>query len=412
MFIHQLDVKCAFLNGDLPQPVYMKIPKGVELIMDMKDSSGKVCKLVKSLYGLKQSPKCWYDKLHDYLLNINFSRSNADPCLYHSSHVYLVIHVDDIILISKSLEHLKEIKLKLTNRFEMRDLTSTPLKFLGLNITKTEHYLCIDQRELIQKVINMFGMRHSKTSNIPVQPNLKLEMNVDVCQENIPYRELVGCLMYIMLGTRPDICYAVTYFSQFQNCFNEEHFKYLKNVLRYLKKTQNFGLKYVKSNKSNNNIIISSYVDADFANNVFDRKSISGFLINVYDNIVLWKCKKQSVVALSSTEAEYVSLSACVTECIFIFALLCDILNKNVYPVEIFEDNQSCIKMASTLETKRSKHIDVRHHFLRDCVEKGQIILKYVCTAEQVADVFTKALPLPKFKYFIEKLNVVDILNL
>ena len=210
------------------------------------------------------------------------------------------------------------------------------------------------------------------------------------------------------IGSRPDLSYSISYFSQFQNCFSLEHWKYLKGVLKYLKVTELYGLKYEKSVSQTKNII-TGFVDADFGNNINDRKSISGFGIMLFNNFVLWKTKKQSTVSLSSAEAEYVALADCTTECIFIGQLLTEIINKNAFPIQIFEDNQSCIKLSNTLETKRTKHIDVKHHFVRDCVTTNKIVLSYVSTSEQIADIFTKALPVVKFKYFREKLHVVKM---
>lgn len=159
----------------------------------------------------------------------------------------------------------------------------------------------------------------------------------------------------------------------------------------------------------NSKINILAYADSDFANNISDRKSISGFLIKINKNIIEWKTRKQNVVALSSAESEYLSLSACVSECLFLGQMLSEILSINVFPINVFEDNQSCIKMASTMETKRTKHIDVRHHFLRECVEQEKIMLNYIPTENQQADVLTKALANPKFKNFRNCLNVVKI---
>lgn len=203
----------------------------------------------------------------------------------------------------------------------------------------------------------------------------------------LPFRELIGSLMYIMLGSRPDLCYNINYFSQFQNCYNETHWKQLKNVLKYVKKTKDYGLEFVKSNKK---IKVKAYVDADFANDTNDRKSITGFLIKLNSNTVFWKSKKQSIVTLSSCEAEYVALCHCVTECIYLSQLLNELIKNDIYPIVIYEDNQSCIKIANTLETKRSKHIDVRYHYIRDCVRENKIDIKYISTDMQEADIMTK----------------------
>lgn len=408
MEIHQLDVKCAFLNGVLNKPVYMKIPEG------LKASMNSVCKLYKALYGLRQSPKCWYDKLNSYLLELGFQKSKSDPCFYFTKSSYLLIHVDDIIIVSKSSSEVLSLKNQLMKTFEMRDFTKeSDFKFLGLNISKTKDVITINQRDLIQKVLKIFNMSDCKSAEIPIQSKLNLESTTcefsNICNKNYPYRELIGYLMYIMLGSRPDLCYCINYFSKFQNCYTEKHWKYLKNVLRYLKTSQNFGLKYTRSKNSNLSDLLTAYVDSDYANDVYDRKSVSGFVLKVYDNVVLWKTKKQSTVSLSSAEAEYIALSSCLTEVIFIKQLLEDCINCNIGPVSMFEDNQSCIKMASTLETKRTKHIDVKHHFIRNCVFEGVIILNYIQTSEQIADMFTKSLANVKFKYFRDKLNVISV---
>lgn len=400
--IHQMDVKGAFLNGELKEPVFMYLPKGI---------SGKenmVCKLKRSLYGLNQSPKCWYERFNNFMKSINFNRSNVDPCLYCKINIYLLIWVDDLIIMSNDKNEIDSVKNQLRIEFEMKDLTSNKIIFLGLEIEKVKDELYISQKNLIEKVLDLFLMTDCKPSKIPSEPKLNLLVG-DTADETLPYKELIGCLMYIMLGSRPDLCFSVTYFSQFQNCFNKSHWIHLKRVLRYLKSTKNYVLKYKRS--GNTDMVIKAYVDADFAYNINDRKSISGFLLNLNDNLIFWKSKKQATVALSSCEAEYVALSNCVTECIFIKQLLENLLDFNIKPIVIYEDNMSCIKVSTTLETKRSKHIDIRHHFVRDCIENNTIVLKYIPTDSQVADMMTKALPCVKFENFRKSLNVVSALQ-
>lgn len=177
--------------------------------------------------------------------------------------------------------------------------------------------------------------------------------------------------MYIMLGSRPDLWFAITYFSKFQNCFSNIHWKYLKNVLRYLKGTENYGLRYFKDSDRSTCNILSANVDSDFANDTMDRKSLSGFVLRVFGNLTFWKTKKQNTVSISRSEAEYVALSNCLTEVLFVKQLLEEILIYRISQIAFYEDNQSTIKIASTLETKRSKHIDVKHHFIRDIILKN-----------------------------------------
>lgn len=408
LLIHQMDVKCAFLNGELKEPVFMEPPEGLENVPD-----GYVCELRKALYGLRQSPKCWYDKLNKHLVSIGFTRSLSDPCLYFDKeNTFLLIHVDDLILISASEQKLNDIKQKLLEKFKMRDLTSKEkLKFLGLNISFIERGIFVHQKELIDKILCTFNMSDSRPSSIPMQPNSFLSYS-EKTDEKYPFKQLIGYLMYLMLGSRADLSFCVTYYSQFQNCYNKTHWESLKNVLRYLNATKSFGLMFYKSKISRNiseQVILTAFVDSDFGSDPIDRKSISGYTIKLFDNVIFWKTKKQATVSLSSSESEYVALSACVSECIFVGQLLNEILNVPVFPVYVYEDNQSCIKMASTLETKRTKHIDVKHHFIRDCVSQGLITLNYMPSAEQIADILTKPLSKIKFNYFCEKLNIISL---
>jgi transposase InsO family protein len=399
--IHQLDVKSAFLKSNLKEPVYMEIPEGLNY------KNNNVCKLKKALYGLRQSSKNWNECLNEHLLKINLKRSLVDPCLYTRNDIYVLIWVDDIILFSYFIETICEIKENLSKYLDIKDLTqSNKIMFLGIEIERQGDNIYISQRELIRKVINHFQMSDCKTSKIPIQHKLNLKQNENFdC--NLPYKQLIGSLMYLMLGTRPDLCYAISYFSQFQNNYNVEHWKHLKNTLRYLKETENLSLKFVKSNYQKQ-MNMSAFVDSDFASNINDRKSVTGYIIKLNDNLVCWKSQKQKTVSLSSCESEYIALASCVTECLFLGQLLTTAdFSAFVFPIKIFEDNQSCLKIASTLETKRSKHIDVKHHFLRQLVEEGKIKLTYVNTNQNTADIMTKSLSHVRFIYLRGNLNMV-----
>lgn len=399
LYVQQLDVNCAFLYGTLQNPVFMKQPEG------LNENPKLICKLTKSLYGLKQAPKTWNDLFHKKLTDLGLQRSKKDPCFYFNQVTFLLVYVDDVILFSKHQQNLDYIKLELSKDFKMKEFENSKLMFLGLEIKKYENELYITQKDLIRKTLDRFNMTQSKFAEIPMQSKLQLKIDDNVTDVNLPYRELIGCLMYIMLGSRPDLCYCVTYFSQFQNNYSQEHWKHLKQVLRYLNQTKDYGLKFTKS--YNSEITLKSYVDADFANNVIDRKSISGFVIKLNNNVIFWKTKKQNVVTLSSAESEYVALSLCITENLYLGQMLSEILNINVFPITIYEDNQSCIKMAMTFESKRTKHIDIKHHFIRDCIRENKVKLLYISTEMQQADIFTKALPKIKFCYFRDCLNVV-----
>lgn len=402
LHILQMDVKSAFLNGMLKSPVYMHQPPGFK----NENNNNLVCKLNKALYGLKEAPKCWNDTFHDKIITLGFQRSKKDPCLYFKPQgIYLLLYVDDLIIFAKYEEDINYIKHKLSEIFKMTEMKNESLTFLGLEISKFRNELFISQTKLIDKVLIRFNMNDCKGSDIPMQPKLYLASD-DKCSENLPYRELIGCLMYVMLGSRPDLCYSISYFSQFQNAHGKDHWHYLKNVLKYLNRTRNFGLKFVKENKSD--IQIHTFVDSDYANDPNDRKSITGFLIKMNNNTILWKTKKQNLVALSSTESEYVALCSSIMESLFINQILLEIFVKNK-PIVVHEDNQSCIRIASTLEMNRSKHIDVKYHFIRDCIAQNKVKLEYIPSEDQQADVLTKALPRVKFCYFRNLLNVTEL---
>lgn len=397
MSIHQMDVKSAFLNGTLKEPVYMKPPQGLQNVPE-----NYICKLVKSLYGLKCAPKDWNNCLNTYLIKIGFNRCEVDPCLYFKDNTYLLVWVDDIILMSISEENIIEVKNLLKSKFEMKDINvKNKFKFLGLEIERQDKYIYISQKELIDKILKRFNMFDCKESYIPLPFSLKINLDDKNQDElNLPYRELIGSLMYLMLGSRPDLCFSITYFSQYQHNYTPTHWKYLKNVLKYLKGSKEFKLKFEKSQNEINSLILDAYVDADFGSDINDRKSISGFVIKLNNNVICWKSKKQSVVALSSAESEYISLALCLTECIYIKQLIENVTNIVINQISVYEDNQSAIKIANTRETKRSKHIDVKHHFIRDLIEKNIIKLIYIPTDKQIADIMTKALARQKFEQF------------
>jgi hypothetical protein len=222
--------------------------------------------------------------------------------------------------------------------------------------------------------------------------------------KNIPYKEAIGSLMYLMIGTRPDIAAAVCKLSQFMQNPGLNHWSAIKRVFRYLQGTKDYELVY----KPNKNISVVGYSDADWANDLDDRKSISGYIFKVNGNTVSWSCKKQKVVALSSTEAEYMAYSEAVKEAIWIRELLKDLNYEQLEPSVIFEDNQSTIKLAKNpVQHSRTKHIDTRHHFIRQMIEENQIAIEYCPTEEMIADLATKGLTKSKFNYLRDKLGIV-----
>lgn len=402
-FFHQMDVRTAFLNGILKETVYMEQPKGFE-------TANMVCKLNRALYGLKQSPRCWYERLNNFLIQNEFSRSNSDHCLYiKGNHIeksmFLLVFVDDMIIACRHEEEIIFIKNKLKKEFDMQDMGELKY-FLGLKITQKRECetLEISQRKYIIDVLQKFGMLDCKPISTPMEPALNITIeNEDKGLETI-HRQLIGCLLYATMCSRPDICYAVTYLSRFQHKPNTETWTYMKRVLRYLKGTLDQKLTYDRNISEN---ALYGYVDADWGSDKQDRKSTTGYVYYIYGCLCVWSSKKQGSVSLSSTEAEYVALSEACTEVIWIKRILQEMGLKISNAIEIFEDNQSCINLTkNAVLHKRTKHIDIRHNFVRDLVEEKEVIVKYIQSEHQVADLMTKALSRSRFEKLVGKLGL------
>lgn len=387
--LHQLDVKNAFLNGILKEEIYMQIPKGVE------PRTGEVCKLKRTLYGLKQAPMEWNARFDMFVRDLGFTPCATDRCLYVSVNenvtMYLLLYVDDFIIASNDMGALNNVKEILKNEFKMRDLGELNY-FLGIKIERHGESLFLSQTSYIEKLINRFKMStcKPKLTPMPAKPFQDIQSNPMALK---PYRELIGCLMYACLATRPDLCAAVNYFSQFQTKATVALWEGLKRIIRYLQGTKNLGLWF----KGQTDTVLVGYADASWANCI-DRKSVSGYLFKTYGDLVVWASRKQRTVAQSSTEAEYIAIASAGTEYLWLIQLLAEMKVTIQEPVIIYEDNQSCISALESWDQKRLKHIDIKYHFIKELVKNKLISVKYVPTEDQTADIFTKGLAWDLFK--------------
>lgn len=400
--IHQMDVKTAFLNGNLNEEIYMTQPDGFA-----KDNL--VCKLNKSIYGLKQASRMWNDRFHQFIVKLGFQRSEYDYCLYviqdNNITVYLLLYVDDLILVGNNLIEINRIKSLLSAEFEMKDMKELKY-FLGISIERDigNGTLFISQEAYLKNVLKRFGMENCKGTRTPMELNVQLPRDENAAKTSMPYKELIGCLMYVVLTSRPDLSASVNYLSQFQSCATDTHYQHLKRILRYIKQTAGLKLIYQRTESAEPLI---GYADADYANDQNDRKSISGFVFKVFGSTITWSSRKQNTIALSSTEAEYIALSSAACEAVWIRGFLQDIGIKIEKPTKIYEDNQACIGIAEEpREHKRMKHIDVKYNKIRELVFLKMIKVLYVPSAQQLADIFTKSLPANSFEYLRSKLNL------
>lgn len=402
--ILHLDVKTAFLNGELKENVFMQQPEGFVL----KENENKVFKLKKAVYGLKQSGRAWNEKVDNVLLNIGYEKSKFEPCLYIKKNkdnllTIVALYVDDFFVFSADCNEINFLENYLNSKFKIKNLGEAK-QCLGIRINRDYDKECItiDQELYINDLLKRFGMVDSKIVSTPLDSSINLSnVEGEICDSKIPYQELIGSLMYLAVMTRPDIAHAVSLLSQYNNCYTKIHWQCAKRLLRYLKGTKHFSMKFCKENSK-----LIGYADADWGSSKHDRKSFTGYVFKFSGGSVSWKSCKQRTVALSTTEAEYMALCEAAKDAIYLRNLLCEITGK-LDCIDIYNDNQSAQKLASNpVFHDRSKHIDIRYHFLRNAVSENMINLKYMSTEEMVADILTKPLQNVKNSKFVNYLGL------
>ena len=395
LLLHQMDVKSAYLHAPIDEEIYVNQPAGYV-------TPNKVWRLNKSLYGLKQSGRNWHQTLNSYLKEQGFDQSTADPCVFikHESNdvTILLVWVDDIIIATNTTDLMSDIKSKLSLKFRMKDLGELS-SFLGIKFQQSKEKVTMSQEHYLRNVLKSFGMEDCKPRSTPCEPNLKSyeESNAEI-KDITDYRRMVGTLIYAMTCTRPDLAYTVTKLSQHLSCPTSADWAMLKHVFRYIKQSVAYKLTFTKSS----NLKINAFCDADWASSLQDRHSISGYVISLNENgpPISWKSKKQSSVALSTCEAEYMALSLTCQEAVYLTRLLNELLPTNLPPVIIKNDNQGALALVKNpVKHTKSKHIDIRYHYVRECYNENKINLDYVQSSKNIADIFTK----PPKKYFLRE---------
>lgn len=389
LLMHQLDIETAFLNGPLDEELYVRQPKGYE-----RGDKNQVLRLRKAVYGLKQAARQWFLELVKLMDTMGMRQSVADPCLFikdvDGKRVYLLIYVDDLLLIAEMQEHIDAMKETVMGAFKSRDM-GVPDYFLGLHLDRPNPrgQIIVSQRQYVKRLAERHGLTDAKPTLLPMSPGSgPQEAGTRLDQAGVErYQGLIGGLLYLATCTRPDVSYSVGKLARYAARPTEEHEAAALRVLRYLKGTARWGLKYAGPQR------LIGYCDADYAGDVDSRRSTSGYAFLLHGAAVSWSSKLQTTVAMSTTEAEYIAAATAAREGIWLKLLLAD-LGEADHPVQMRSDNQSAIHlMHNPGGTARSKHIDVANHFVRDRVARGELIVRYVGTKEMVADVLTKALP-------------------
>ena len=403
--LHQLDVKNAFLNGELEEEVYMQIPPGLEDGLN----NNMVCKLKKALYGLKQSPRAWFDRFAKAVSKSGYHQCQADHTLFVKFSVtgkiaILIVYVDDIILTGDDSEEILKLKKMLATEFEIKDLGNLRY-FLGMEVARSKEGIVISQRKYILDLLKETGMLGCKPAVTPMEsiriPNRGEEI---VPVDKGRYQRLVGKLIYLS-HTRPDIAYSVSVVSQHMNNPSEDHLEAANRILRYLKMTPGHGLIFKKST----NRKVEIYTDASWAGELTDRRSVTGYCSYVWGNLVTWRSKKQAVVSRSSAESEYRALALGICEGMWIQRLLRE-LKVEGGAVKMLSDSQAAISIAKNpVHHDRTKHIEIDRHFISEKVNNGIVELNYVPSRLQIADILTKALPRDNFEELKSKLGLYNI---
>ena len=402
--VYHLDVETAFLHGDMHETVYLQQPQGYV----PKGQENKVCLLKKAIYGLKQGSRNWNLKLDRTLKEMNLLQSQYDSCVYsfYSTHKCIVVglFVDDLIVFTNSIDYLKILKEGLSKMCDVKYLGPIQ-KCLGINVRcdKESGTIQLDQTDYITSLLNNFGMAGCRSCNTPMDPNSDpsstLSPQTAFNPANIPYQNAVGSLLYLVQATRPDLAFAVSTISRFNQCFNESHWNMIKRIFRYVQGTKNLALTYTKNADTN----ITGYCDASWATDPADPRSTTGYVFSVQGGAICWNSRKQSTVALSSTEAEYLSLSSATQEALWLNRLAQELLIvPSNTPLLIHSDNKGAIDLSKNSRfSGRTKHINVRHHFIKGSIEKNEIDVQFTPSTHMLADALTKATTNMKLQEFI-----------
>jgi hypothetical protein len=370
-----------------------------------------VCKLDKALYGLKQAPRAWYARLSTKLIALGFHASKADTSLFYfnkgSVTVFVIVYVDDIIVVSSTPEAISGLLLELKRDFALKDLGDLHY-FLGMEVTKVRDGIILSQDKYASDLLKKVNMSSCKPVSTPISTSEKLSAYVGTSlgpNDSTNYRSVVGALQYLTL-TRPDISFAVNKVCQFLHAPTEVHWSAVKRILRYVRSNTKIGLKISRCKS----LLVSGFSDADWAGSPDDRRSTGGFAIFLGSNLVSWSARKQATVSRSSTEAEYKAVANATAEIMWIQILLKEIGIQAPKAGKLWCDNLGAKYLSSNpIFHARTKHIEVDYHFVRERVMRNLLQIDFVPTGDQIADGFTKPITVRQLENFKHNLNLRQV---
>ncbi|CAM8955334.1 unnamed protein product [Rhodiola kirilowii] len=406
--LYQLDVNNAFLHGLLDEDVYMRLPPG---FYTQHRQNGLVCKLQRSIYGLKQASRQWFSRFSDALVDFGFVQSMNDYSLFtlsiNGDFLILLVYVDDVVLTGTSSDLIMRVKQFIHEKFQIKDLGKLKY-FLGLEVARSTTGIFLNQRKYVIDLLDDYEFSECKPCKTPMEIKHGLGLSTaPLLPDASVYRRLVGRLIYLTI-TRPDLAFPVHVLSQFMQRPNEDHLRAAHRVLRYIKLAPAQGLFF----SSNSNLQLTGYCDADWASCPITRRSITGYCMLLGSSIVSWKTKKQVVVARSSAESEYRSLAGACSEALWLVRLLSDMQVMVTIPIHVFCDSQAAIHIArNPVFHERTKHVEIDCHFVRHHVNTRFLLPSYINTTDQPADAFTKPLCFDRLNYLTSKLGVSNFLH-
>ena len=385
-----MDIKTAFLNGKVDHEIYVEPPEGYP------EANGMVLKLNRSLYGLKQSPRVWYFRLRTFLESKGWKACQHDQSVFmHPDGMYMTVYVDDLLIFGSNEQKIAKVKQELASEFQMSDLGKCSY-YLGIHVNQNDNGdVHLHQSNYAKQIAQRFDMDHGPTYSTPMDSRQKLMKNTGPSSsltEARVYQSMVGSANYGMIETRPDIAEAVGVVSQFSSNPTKEHAEAVERILGYTNSTHDLGLHYRHDAEKPD---LHMFVDADWAGDPNTRRSTTGWVAMLSGAAISWASKRQKSIALSTMEAEYIAASEAAKEATWLrnFINELELPGLNISSVPVFIDNESAVKLAKNPEDhKRSKHIDIRHHYIRQTVADGTIELLRVPSKDNTADILTKPL--------------------
>jgi len=421
--MHLMDVVTAYLYGSLDNDIYMKIPEGFKMpeICKSSDRGLYSIKLQRSLYGLKQSGRMWYNRLSEYLLQKGYKNDRICPCVFikrsESEFVIIAVYVDDLNIIGTPKCLSEAVKL-LKEEFEMKDLGKTKY-CLGLQIEHLKEGVFVHQSTYVKRVLERFYMDKAHPLSTPMvvrsldvtkDPFRPQGEGEELLGPNVPYLSAIGALMYLANGTRPDIAFSVNLLARYSSSPTKRHWKGIQHIFRYLRGTIDKGLFY--SNKSNSSLI--GYVDAGYLSDPHKGRSQTGYLFTFGDTAISWRSTKQTLAATSSNHAELLAIHEASRECVWLRSITqhihqsCGLSSHEKHPTILYEDNAACIAQLKDgyIKGDRTKHISPKFFFTHDLQKDGEINVQQVRSSDNLADLFTKALPTATFEKLVYRIGM------